>query len=129
MEDRRYALLVEDELLVAMAAAEVLEELGFQVLEAGTAARALDLAKAHTGGGIAFAMVDLGLPDLPGEELIRQLRVLDPALPIIIATGKGPGAIDAAVRSLHNLTIVTKPYDFEDLRIAVELYGGRPPAA
>jgi DNA-binding response OmpR family regulator len=128
MEDRRYALLVEDELLVAMAAAEVLEELGFQVLEASTAARALDLAKAHTGG-IAFAMVDLGLPDLPGEELIRQLRGLDPALPIIIATGKGPGAIDAAVRSLHSLTIVTKPYDFEDLRMAVELYGSRPPAA
>jgi len=128
MEDRRYALLVEDELLVAMAAAEVLEELGFQVLEAGSAARALDLAKAHAGG-IAFAMVDLGLPDLPGEELIHQLRGLDPAIPIIIATGKGAGAIDAAVRSLQNLTIVTKPYDFEDLRMAVELYCGRLPPA
>jgi len=124
MEDRRHVLLVEDELLVAMAAAEALEELGFHVLEAGTAAHALDLAKTHIGG-IAFAMVDLGLPDLPGEELIHQLRGLDPVLPIIIATGKGAGAIDAAVRSLQNLTIVTKPYDFEDLREAVELYAGK----
>ena len=124
MQDRRYALLVEDELLVAMAATDVLDELGFPVLEAASAARALELAQAHKDA-IAFAMVDLGLPDLPGEELIRQLRGLDPVLPIIIATGKGAGAIDAAVRSLQNLTIVTKPYDFEDLRVAVELYAGK----
>jgi len=122
MQDRRYALLVEDELLVAMAATEVLDELGFPVLEAASAARALELAQAHRGA-IAFAMVDLGLPDLPGEDLIRRLRALYPALPIIVATGKGPGSIDASIRSLQNLAIMTKPYDYEDLRVAIELFG------
>jgi DNA-binding response OmpR family regulator len=127
MQDRRYALLVEDELLVAMAAAEVLDELGFPVLEAPSAARALELAQVHRGI-IAFALVDLGLPDLPGEELIRKLRALYPTLPIIIATGKGLAAIDASIRSLQNLTIMTKPYDFEDLRAAIELFGNASPA-
>ena len=117
--DRRYALLVEDELLVAMVAVDALEDLGFRVLEASSAARALELAKVHQGG-IAFAMVDLGLPDRPGEDLVCELRDLYPTLPIIIASGKGAGAIDESVRSLANIAFVTKPYNFEDLREAIE---------
>jgi DNA-binding response OmpR family regulator len=119
MTERRYALLVEDELLVAMVAVDALEDLGFRVLEASSAARALELAKAQQGG-IAFAMVDLGLPDRPGEELICELRELYQTLPIIIASGKGAGAIDENVRSLANIAFVTKPYNFEDLRDAID---------
>ena len=122
--ERRYALLVEDELLVAMVAMDALDELGFHVLEASSAARALALAQAHQGE-IAFAMVDLGLPDRPGEELVCELRGLYPTLPIIIASGKGPGAVDGNVRSLANIVFLTKPYDFEDLRTTIErILGG-----
>jgi DNA-binding response OmpR family regulator len=119
----RYALLVEDELLVAMVAMDVLDELGFHVLEASSAARALELARDHYGG-IAFAMVDLGLPDRPGEELVCELRELYPTLPIIIASGKGVDAIDEDVRSLANVAFVTKPYDFERLRVTIERVSG-----
>jgi DNA-binding response OmpR family regulator len=119
--ERRHALLVEDELLVAMVAVDALEDLGFRVLEASSAARALELAKAHQGG-ISVAMVDLGLPDRPGEELVCELRDLYPTLPIIIASGKGAGAIDGNVRSLANIAFVTKPYNFEDLREAIERF-------
>jgi DNA-binding response OmpR family regulator len=117
--ETRYALLVEDELLVAMVATDALDELGFRVLEAASAARALELAQAHQGA-IAFAMVDLGLPDRPGEDLVCELRGLYPALPIIIASGKGAGAMDGDVRSLANVAFVTKPYDFENLRVTIE---------
>jgi DNA-binding response OmpR family regulator len=111
--------LVEDELLVAMVAMDVLDELGFHVLEASSAAQALELARDHYGG-IAFAMVDLGLPDRPGEELVCELRELYPTLPIIIASGKGVDAIDDGVRSLANVAFVTKPYDFERLRVTIK---------
>jgi DNA-binding response OmpR family regulator len=117
--EKRYALLVEDELLVAMVAMDALDELGFRVLEASSSARALELAQAHQGA-IAFAMVDLGLPDRPGEELVCELRGLYPALPIIIASGKAAGAMDGGVRSLANIAFVTKPYDFENLRVTIE---------
>jgi DNA-binding response OmpR family regulator len=115
----RYALLVEDELLVAMVATDALDELGFHVLEASSAARALELAQAHQDA-IAFAMVDLGLPDRPGEELVCELRGLYPSLPIIIASGKAAGALDGGVRALANVAFVTKPYDFEHLRVTIE---------
>ena len=96
---------------------------GYRVLEASSAARALELAQAHEGG-IAFAMVDLGLPDRPGEELVCELRGLYPTLPIIIASGKRPGAVEGHVRSLANIAFLTKPYDFEDLRATIERVSG-----
>jgi DNA-binding response OmpR family regulator len=122
--EKRYALLVEDELLVAMVAMDAIDELGFHVLEAPSAARALELAQAHKGG-IAFAMVDLGLPDRPGEELVCELRGLYPTLPIIIASGKGAGAVDDGIRSLAHVTFLTKPYDFDVLRMTIERVSGR----
>jgi DNA-binding response OmpR family regulator len=121
--ETRFALLVEDELLVAMVAMDALDELGFRVLEASSAARALELAQAHQGA-IAFAMVDLGLPDRPGEELVCELRGLYPTLPIIIASGKGAGSVDGGVRSLANIAFVNKPYDFENLRVTIERVSG-----
>jgi DNA-binding response OmpR family regulator len=122
--ETRYALLVEDELLVAMVAMDALDELGFRVLEASSAARALELAQAHQGA-IAFAMVDLGLPDRPGEDLVCELRGLYPTLPIIIASGKGAGAMDGDVCSLANVAFVTKPYDFENLRVTIDRVSSR----
>jgi DNA-binding response OmpR family regulator len=122
-----YALLVEDELLVAMVATDALDELGFRVLEASSAARALELAQTHQGA-IAFAMVDLGLPDRPGEELVCELRGLYPTLPIIIASGKGARAVNGGVRSLANVAFVTKPYDFENLRVTIERVSSGPSA-
>src|ERR1700677_5215945 len=82
----RKVLLVEDEALVAMVAAETLIELGFDVVEATTVRAALD----HAGADHAhfeFAVIDLGLPDRPGEELIAGLKVLRPDFPIIVASG------------------------------------------
>jgi DNA-binding response OmpR family regulator len=120
-ENGRCALLVEDELLVAMVAVDALGELGFEVIEASSAASALDLADVNQGK-IDLALVDLGLPDLPGEKLVCKLRTLYPSLPIIVASGRGAADIDASVKALPKLLILTKPYDFDDLRSAIERF-------
>lgn len=122
IEKNRCALLVEDEVLVAMVAVDALDELGFRVLEAGSAGQALQLAEDNKGL-IDVALVDLGLPDRPGEKLVGELRSLYPQLPIIVASGKGASAVDPALQALCNLIIMPKPYDFEDLRAAVERLG------
>jgi DNA-binding response OmpR family regulator len=114
----RCVLLVEDEALVAMVAVDALNELGFEVIEAASATVALQLA-AINKGRIGVALVDLGLPDLPGEELVGELRSLYPGLPIIVASGKGPGALDEKLQALQDVTILPKPYNFEDLQSAV----------
>ena len=124
----RCALVVEDELLVAMVASDALAELGFRSLEASSAAKALELAEQNKSE-IVLALVDLGLPDLPGEQLVSELRARYPRLPIIVASGRGVGDIDAGLRALQNMTILPKPYDFEELRRAVAHLDPSPPQA
>ena len=117
-ENGRCALLVEDEALVAMVAADALDEMGYQVIEAASATLALQLAETNKDR-ISVALIDLGLPDRPGEQLVGELRSLYPRMPIIVASGKGPGAIDPSVPAHHDIVILPKPYNFDDLQSAL----------
>lgn len=86
----RTILIVEDDDLLRDAFKLLLEDAGYQVLEAGTAARALELATERLP---ALVVLDLGLPDRPGLDVVRTLRQ-DPDmadLPVIALTGRvGP---------------------------------------
>jgi PAS domain S-box-containing protein len=107
-EDRRVALIVEDEPLVRLFLADVLDEYGFHVVQAVSVQEALQLAKEH--GALDVAFVDVGLPDGNGIDLAEQLRAGWPEMRIAIATGYGE-------QSLPNIdadplvTYLAKPYD------------------
>jgi len=115
----RKVLLVEDEVLVAMAATDALTELGYDVVEAATARAALD----EVGSGrnhFAFSVVDFGLPDRPGEELIAELKALRPELPIIVASGYTEDVLRSRVKTDDGLAFLTKPYDLASLERAID---------
>src|SRR3569623_1332336 len=82
----RKALLVEDEALVAMIAEDYLRELGLEPLTARSAAEALKMVDGDDGG-LAVALIDVGLPDQRGDELAKHLRTIRPDLPILMASG------------------------------------------
>jgi CheY-like chemotaxis protein len=63
-------LLVEDDPLLRHAFRLLLEDAGYIVLEAGTAAEALEQVYAHQP---ALVLLDLGLPDRPGLEVAREI--------------------------------------------------------
>ncbi|OLP52479.1 hypothetical protein BJF92_02565 [Rhizobium rhizosphaerae] len=84
----RQVLVVEDDALIRMDTAEILEVEGLAVLEAATARQALDLLEGPKGGEIGILFTDLGLPDMSGGELARQVRERWPDIAIIFATGE-----------------------------------------
>src|ERR1700694_2567183 len=106
----RKVLLVEDEALVAMVAVETLNELGFEVVEATTARAALNHFGAD-GAQFEFAVVDFGLPDCPGEQLIAELKALRPDLPIIVASGYNEDLLRSRIKLVDRLAFLNKPYD------------------
>ena len=112
------ALLVEDEVLVAALAVDALEELGYQIIEAGTAKAALELAASDVAS-FAFAIIDIGLPDGRGDALAIELRRLRSDLPIIIATGYDDSALDQRLRDKQTV-ILGKPYDIGQLHTAIK---------
>jgi CheY-like chemotaxis protein len=68
-------LLVEDEALIRINTADILTDMGHEVIEAGTAAEALEAASAQD---FDILVTDVGLPDMKGGELAHKVRALKP---------------------------------------------------
>ena len=123
----RRVLLVEDDALVAMVTADTLVELGFVVVEAATVQAALDHAGAYQAH-FEFAVIDLGLPDRPGEELIAELKILRPDFPIIVASGHSEETLRNRIKIDERFAFLGKPYDIVGLQTAINALGcGRAP--
>ncbi|NUW40332.1 response regulator transcription factor [Nonomuraea rhodomycinica] len=75
-------LLVEDDDRLASALTTALARHGHQVARAGLAVDALRLA-----GGVDFVLLDLGLPDMDGLDVLRRLRRVS-AVPVIVVTAR-----------------------------------------
>ena len=116
-EAQRKVLLVEDEALVAALAADALEELGYQAVEAASARSALEIAAGATP--FLFAIVDVGLPDGRGDALALELRKLRAGLPLIIATGYDQAHLDQGLRQGERTAVLNKPYDIAQLQEAI----------
>jgi CheY-like chemotaxis protein len=101
-------LVVEDELLVRMFAVDALEDAGFRVLQAGTAAEALQALQGSPD--VRAALVDIGLPDRTGGELAREIHALRPDLPIVIASGRSGRELRDTFAGNQRVTVLVKPY-------------------
>jgi len=82
-------LVAEDEALIALSHADLLEAEGFEVDLAADGEAALDAAR-RLGAGLGVLMTDLNMPRMGGEDLIRALRADRPGLPVVVVTGSAP---------------------------------------
>jgi CheY-like chemotaxis protein len=115
-------LLVEDEALIQILAADYLETNGFTVHVAGSATEAMN-ALGKIPGGIDAVVVDMGLPDRRGDVLIREMRAHYPSLPIVLATGARSKELEMLVKGEERMAAVTKPYSERDLLNALASVG------
>ncbi|MDH6269275.1 PAS domain S-box-containing protein [Rhizobium sp. SG_E_25_P2] len=106
------ALLVDDEALIRMATADMLEDLGLEVVEAGTVVQ----AEAAFDASVDLLVVDLHLPDGHGLDLARRLRTRKPDIAVVIATGERPKSV---IHDLIRAVVIGKPYDQAMLKAAI----------
>jgi CheY-like chemotaxis protein len=95
-----------------MNTAEMLTDLGHSVLEAGSAKEALMLAQKS----FDLLVTDIGLPDLSGYELVRELGNAGRVFKVIFASGQSRQIEE----TLPGAFLVTKPYSQEDLTNAIK---------
>jgi DNA-binding response OmpR family regulator len=101
-------LIVEDELLVRMFAVDALEDVGFHVLQAGDAKEA---AAALAGAlDVSAVIVDMGLPDRPGDQLAGEMRAQLQNLPILIASGRSERELKDRFAADQRIGVLVKPY-------------------
>jgi CheY-like chemotaxis protein len=78
-------LVVDDDPLIATSTTYLLEDLGHEVVGAGSGEAALDVLK--NGQRVDLMLTDYAMPRMTGLELAIAARALRPDLPVILATG------------------------------------------
>jgi CheY-like chemotaxis protein len=84
-QPRGQVLLVDDEELVRMSTADMLNDLGYEVIEASSAEEALRYLNVNTG--LDLLVTDHLMPGMSGAELAREVRTIMPGLQILIISG------------------------------------------
>ena len=120
-------LVVEDERKLRDLVRSYLERAGFTVLSTGSGAEAITMAAAAAPD---LVVLDLGLPDVPGETVARELRA-ESATPILMLTARSAGEDRIRGLELGADDYVTKPFSPRELVLRVQaiLRRGGPAAA
>jgi DNA-binding response OmpR family regulator len=120
-------LLVEDERKLRELVRSYLERAGFTALSTGSGAEAISLAASAAPD---LVVLDLGLPDVPGESVAREVRASS-SVPIVMLTAKAAEEDRIAGLELGADDYVTKPFSPRELVLRVQaiLRRGSQPVA
>jgi DNA-binding response OmpR family regulator len=120
-----HVLLVEDDETIGRSLARALESQGYTVTWApdGAAARA-----ALTRAAPDLVLLDLGLPDVDGVDLCREVSTAAPTLPIVMLTARHEEADIVVSLDAGAVDYITKPFRLAELLARVRAHLRRPQA-
>jgi CheY-like chemotaxis protein len=105
-------LLVDDEEIVRTATAEMIRDLGHEVVEAAGGAEAL--ASLAAGLRVDAVVTDYKMPRIDGAELSRRVNLARPGVPILIITG-----YSGTTEDILELPRLSKPFTQADIASAL----------
>ncbi|SNY59396.1 response regulator transcription factor [Paractinoplanes atraurantiacus] len=110
-------LVVEDDRELRELVRRYLQRAGHPVRTTGYGAEAIELV---TGGGVELVVLDLGLPDVDGREVLAAAREHGREVPVIVLTARS--SVDDRIEGLRHGAddYVTKPFSPTELVLRVE---------
>ena len=120
-------LIVDDEPAILRALFTVLDAHGYATIEAQSGERAVARVASNTPD---LVILDLGLPDIDGLEVIRRIRSFDAGTPILVLSAHGDDASKVAALDAGADDYVPKPFSMPELlaRVRTALrHGAAPP--
>jgi len=123
-------LVVDDEPPIRKLLRMGLSTQGYEILDAPNGRVALELVAQKPD----LIILDLGLPDIDGLELLRQMRQKNEGVPIVVLSSRGEEAAKVAALDLGADDYVTKPFGMDELlariraalRHQLQVHGERP---
>jgi PAS domain S-box-containing protein len=106
-------LVVEDEPVVRRLLVEVLDDLGYEVIEAPDGLSGLEMLQSLRR--IGLLVTDIGLPGLNGRQLADQAREARPGLKVLLITGYAESATLAGGVLGPGMVMLTKPFAVDAL--------------
>jgi signal transduction histidine kinase len=110
-------LVVENDDGVREHSSEILQELGYRVIEAHDGVTAL--TKLEENNSIDLLFTDVGLPGINGRELAEEARKRRPRLKVLFTTGYARNAIVHHGRLDAGVEMISKPFTYADLAAKV----------
>jgi DNA-binding response OmpR family regulator len=117
-DGKRAILVVEDDEASAEMLEEILQIEGYAVTVVGTAVGALAAMRDAT---FDATLLDLTLPGLTSEQLVREVAALSGRAPVIVFSARPPQELAAASRALEAVASLQKPSDLDELLRVVQL--------
>jgi len=123
-------LVIDDEPPIRKLLRMGLTTQGYEILEAPNGKTALE----KLAEGPALIILDLGLPDIQGHELLRTIRARNEAVPIVVLSSRGDEAGKVQALDLGADDYLTKPFGMDELlarlraalRHQLQVQGERP---
>ena len=113
-------LVVDDEVLIRKSLAKVLKASGYAVDLASTGAEGLEKSSEVRP---QVMILDMRLPDTDGLSVLRRVRQIDPLIQVIVITAYGDVQAAVEAMKLGACDFLRKPYEMEDIVLAVESAG------
>jgi len=107
-------LVVEDEDLVRTMCVQILEQLGYKVMQARSGAQAIEVAQTH-GESVDLLLTDVVMPGMNGAELARQLVAHHPRMKVLFTSGYTDDAFSHGGVLDEGVSFIGKPYTPEVL--------------
>jgi two-component system KDP operon response regulator KdpE len=123
-------LVIDDEPPIRKLLRMGLDTQGYHTIDAPNGRAALDLMSKNPD----LVILDLGLPDMPGHELLRMIRARNESIPIVVLSSRGDEAGKVQALDLGADDYVTKPFGMDELlarmraalRHQLQTHGERP---
>ena len=123
-------LIIDDEPPIRKLLRMGLSTQGYEVLDASSGKMALELLAEKPD----LIILDLGLPDIQGHELLRTMKARNDAVPIVVLSSRGDEAGKVQALDLGADDYITKPFGMEELlarmraalRHQLQVHGERP---
>jgi DNA-binding NtrC family response regulator len=110
-------LIVDDEKTIRLSLGEHLGEEGYEVLAAENAGKGYELLRERSPD---LVLLDVRMPDEDGVSLLKRIKAVDPAVPVVMITAFGE--VDTAVEAMKAgaYDFVLKPFSFEKIRVTIQ---------
>jgi len=119
--DKKKLLIVDDQVGIRILLLEVFSTEGYETFQAANGRTALEIVKAHVPD---LVLLDMKIPGMDGLEILKKIKELNPGIKVIMMTAYGELDMIKEATDLGALMHFTKPFDIDEMRMAVNMQLG-----
>jgi len=115
---KKKLLIVDDQIGIRILLLEVFATEGYETFQAANGRAALEIVRNHTPD---LVLLDMKIPGMDGLEILKKIKEMNRDIKVIMMTAYGELDMIKEATDLGALTHFTKPFDIDEMRIAVNL--------